>query len=67
MEDNKIIDNIYKDKKIIYDIYNEDKIYIKEKTLGRGAEGVAYLVSKKDTNLEYVAKIIEEEKKKDKK
>ena len=67
MEDNKIIDNIYKDKKIIYDIYNEDKIYIKEKTLGRGAEGVAYLVSKKDTNLQYVAKIIEGKENQDKK
>ena len=51
MEDEKIIDNTY----------------IKVKTLGRGGEGVAYLVEEKNKNLKFVAKIIEQEGKEEEK
>lgn len=44
-----------------------DDKYIKEKTLGRGGEGFAYFVLEKDTNKEYVAKILEPEEMKEKK
>ena len=44
-----------KEQKII------DNKYIKDRTLGSGGEGVAYLVLDKDTNLELVAKTIEQE------
>ena len=49
-----------KDKKII------DNRYIKDKTLGTGGEGVAYLVLDKETQKQYVAKIIEQKDNKEK-
>ena len=44
-----------------------DNKYIKVKTLGCGGEGVAYLVVEKDTELELVAKTIEQKWMKEKK